>query len=121
MTKTIRAIYENQVLRLLEPLDLKDGQQVQIQVVEGERKNEPYVLGETQAPYVTLVAPEADQDDPGDVVRILTQAGLLVPRPEGPTPPNPLSDEERRAIARRAGRALGKTASEMVIEDRGEW
>ena len=42
------------------------------------------------------------------------------PRPDGPVPPDPLSEEERRSLADRLGHASGKPASEMVIEDRGE-
>jgi len=35
-------------------------------------------------------------------------------------PLDPLSTQERQALADRLGSAPGKTASEMVIEDRGE-
>jgi hypothetical protein len=47
---------------------------------------------------------------------------LLRPRPRPSTiPPDPISAKERQALADRSGQVPGQTASEMVIEDRGEW
>jgi predicted DNA-binding antitoxin AbrB/MazE fold protein len=99
MTETILAVYEDGVLRPLEPLQLKERQTVYIQVLPQE---------------------SVATDEREDTVRILVEAGLVRPRPGGPIPPDPLSKEERKALADRLGQAPGKTASEMVIEDRGE-
>ena len=104
MTKTILAVYEEGVLRPLEPLHLKEQQRVYIQVVP-EVRDEP--------------APEEDRLEA--LIQRLIREGRIVPRPPGPIPPDPLSEKEREELADRLGRAPGKTASEMVIEDRGEW
>ena len=98
MTETILAVYEEGVLRPLEPLHLKEQQTV----------------------YVQVVPKEQITDERNETVRILVEAGLVRPRPEGPIPPAPLSKKERKALADRIGQVPGKTASEMVIEDRGE-
>ena len=104
MVEMITAIYEKGVLRPLEPLHLRERQQVRIQVVTEE-----------------VPANNAVQDEGARAVRILVAAGLAHPKPPGPIPPDPLSVAERQALADRLGRAPGKLASEMVIEDRGEW
>ena len=103
MTETVTAVYENGLLRPLEPLDLHEQQRVRIQVLpeKGEGQEELH--------------------DPIDtLIRKLVAEGRMRPRPDGPIPPDPLSEEERQALADRLGRAPGKLASEMVIEDRGE-
>lgn len=53
-----------------------------------------------------------------EIVTAVYEKGMLRP---GPIPPDPVSAEERKALADRLGRAPGKSASEMIIEDRGEW
>ena len=98
MSEVVEAVYERGVLRPLDPLDLNEQQKVRIQVWSEEEPEEEEVL------------------------RILTQAGLMRPRsrPEAQPPP-PLSEEERQALADDVGRAPGKSLSEIVIEDRGVW
>ena len=98
MSEIVQAIYERGVLRLLDPLDLSEQQKVRIQVwSEGEPAEE-------------------------EVLRVLTQAGLMRPQPRrGSPPPPPLSEDERKALADEVGRAPGKSLSEIVIEDRGAW
>jgi len=82
-------------------LDLRERQHVRIQVL----------------PVVS--AGQTEPQDPLDaLVHRLIAEGQMSPRPEGPIPPDPLSEEERQALADRIGRAPGKPASEMVIEDR---
>jgi predicted DNA-binding antitoxin AbrB/MazE fold protein len=99
MTETITAIYDEGVLRPLEPLNLHKGQRVRIRVLPEEKP----------------------EDERETTIRILVKAGLMRSRPEPETiPPPPLSPEERLALADRLGRVPGKPASEMVIEDRGE-
>jgi predicted DNA-binding antitoxin AbrB/MazE fold protein len=133
MTKTIRAIYENQVLRLLEPLGLKDGQQVRIQILEEASQDEPSTLKEKQTAYVVAAvegvepnpaganATEKAPDSIKALIEKLIREGRLRPRPSGPVPPDPVPEEERRALADMLGRAPGKPLSEIVIEERGEW
>jgi hypothetical protein len=64
---------------------------------------------------------EESQDPIETLIRKLIAEGPMRPRPDGPIPPDPLSEEERQTLADRLGRAPGKPASEMVVEDRGEW
>jgi predicted DNA-binding antitoxin AbrB/MazE fold protein len=96
----VTAVYEKGVLRPLQPLDLEERQMVRIQVV-----------------------PETVAEDEGEeMIRLLVAAGLMRPRPKkGTPPPDPVSEEERRELAERLGRAPGKPLSEIVIKDRGEW
>ena len=98
MAETITAVYEKGVLRPLEPLDLQEQQRVRIQ----------------------LLPDEAIEDERAATIRILVEAGLVRPRERPLTiPPDPVSPQERQELADRLGRVPGKTASEMVIEDRG--
>jgi predicted DNA-binding antitoxin AbrB/MazE fold protein len=100
MAETITAIYEKGVLRPLQPLNLREQQRVHIQIV-----SEQEIADEREA-----------------TIRILEQAGLVRHQPRlSELPPDPVPAEERKALAERAGHVLGKKASEMVIEDRGEW
>ncbi len=101
MGEMIAAVYERGALRPLTPLKLREHQRVHIQVVV-EEASEP-------------------EDEREQVINLLLAAGLVLPKPHGPLPPEPLSWKERQALADRLGSAPGKTASEMVIEDRGEW
>jgi predicted DNA-binding antitoxin AbrB/MazE fold protein len=98
MTETILAVYEKGVLRPLEPLYLRERQQVYIQVV-----------------------PQEKEDEGAAAIRVLVEAGLMRPPDrEVPPPPDPVSEDERRALAELLTRAPGKPLSEIVIEDRGE-
>ena len=51
---------------------------------------------------------------------MLVAAGRLTP-PPGRSDVEPISEQERRELADRLGRAPGKPLSEMIIEGRGEW
>jgi len=94
----VTAVYEKGVLRPLQPLDLEEHQTVRIQVV-----------------------PEEPAEDEGEAaIRVLVAAGLLTPPPRR-SDVDPVSEEERRELADRLGRAPGKPLSEIIIEDRGEW
>ena len=103
MAEIVIAIYENGLLRPLEPLDLHERQRVRIQVLPEKS------AGQKEA-----------QDQIEALIQKLIAEGRMRPRPDGPIPPDPLSEEERRSLADRLGRAPGKPASDMVIEDRGE-
>lgn len=105
----VTAVYEKGVLRPLQPLNLRERQRVRIQVLP----EEPVVREEPD----NQVENEVDK-----IIQSLVASGLMRPRPKRDvTPPDPLSAEERKALADRLGRVPGKSASEMVIEDRGEW
>ena len=104
MAEIVTAVYENGLLRPLEPLDLRERQRVRIQVLPEQGG----VQGEPQDPIEALIQ------------RLIAE-GRMRPRPSGPIPPDPLSKEERQALADRLGHVPGKPTSEMVIEDRGEW
>jgi len=104
MIEIVTAVYEKGMLRPLQPLNLRERQRVRIQVLP-------------EAPDVS----EEPEDDTDSLIQRLVAKGLMRPRPRGPIPPDPVSAEERKALADRLGRAPGKSASEMVIEDRGEW
>ena len=104
MSEIVTAVYENGKLRPLQPLKLRERQTVRIQVLQDEP-----VQGK----------PDNEVDE---VIQNLIAAGLMRAHPERDAiPPDPLSAEERKELADRLGRAPGKSASEMVIEDRGEW
>ena len=98
MTETVTAVYENGMLRPLRPLKLREHQTVQLQIMP-----EGPIEGEDEA-----------------AVRILVEAGLLTPPPRR-SEVEPISEQERRELADRLGRAPGKPLSEIIIEDRGEW
>jgi len=105
MSEIVTAIYEKGMLRPLQPLNLRERQTVRIQIMPEE---------------------PAMQEEPTDEVERLIQrlvaSGLMRPPLKGDTiPPDPLSAKERQALADRLGGVPGKSASEMVIEDRGEW
>lgn len=102
MTQVITALYENGMLHPLTPLNLRERQQVQVQIL-------PVMPTETASDAVEIV-----------VQRLIAQ-GLVRPRPAGPVPPPPMSEKELQRLANRLGQAPGKPASEMVIEDRGDW
>jgi predicted DNA-binding antitoxin AbrB/MazE fold protein len=104
MTEIVTAVYENGILRPLQPLNLRDQQRVRIQVLPEE-----------------IGTGNGSEDPIETLIQKLVAEGRLRPRPSGPIPPDPLSEEERTALADRLGRAPGVPASEMVIEDRGDW
>lgn len=99
MGEIVTAVYEEGVLRPLDPLNLREHQAVRIQVLA-----------------------DVPEEDPGaEAVRILVAAGLMRAPERGKPPADPVPDEKRRALAERLGRAPGRSLSTMIIEDRGEW
>lgn len=106
--ETIRAIYEKGVLRPLRPLNLRERQTVHLQVLPEEAAVEP--------------GPVLTEDEAGAIVRILVATGMVdPPLSQENIPPDPVSQEERQRLAETLGRLPGQPASEMVLEDRGEW
>jgi predicted DNA-binding antitoxin AbrB/MazE fold protein len=99
MGKVVTAVYEKGVLRPLDPLDLPEHETVRIE----------------------LLPVEQNQDAAENAVRVLVSAGLMRQPKRGTPPPNPVSEERRRVLAERLGRAPGKPLSEIILEDRGTW
>jgi len=132
MAEMVWAIYENGKLRLLEPLDLRDGQRVRIQVVRTEQEDARPVLREEQQTYAAVVVAKTELDQGQQeatavaenpiraLIQKLIREGRLRPRPSGPVPPDPVSKQERLELAEILGQAPGKPLSEIVIEERGE-
>ena len=107
MTEIVTAVYEKGILRPLQPLKLRERQTVRIQVLLDE-------------PGIRNVLDD-EKDEIEEIISSLVAAGLMRPRPKRDViPPDPLSAQERQALADRLGSAPGKSASEMVIEDRGK-
>ena len=100
MAEIVTAVYENGMLRPLQPLNLRERQTVRLQIVPEE--------------------PAEDENEDEAAIRILVEAGLLTPPPRR-SDVDPVSEQERRELADRLGRAPGKPLSEIIIEDRGEW
>ncbi len=97
MTEIVTAVYENGMLRPLQPLSLRERQTVRIQVLL-----------------------EEPADGVEKVIQKLIKAGVITP-PPGHSEVDPVSEEERRELAEIMGRAPGKPLSEIIIEERGEW
>ena len=95
MDQTVTAIYENGVLRPLDPLDLP------------ERAKVPISIKPLQAP--------ADVETHRRQVReALVAAGLVLPQPAAPQGQR-LSEPERDEVARRI--PAGRPLSEIIIEE----
>jgi predicted DNA-binding antitoxin AbrB/MazE fold protein len=96
MERTVMAIYEGGVLRLLDPLDLPEHTTVQISVVP-------------------LSAPSDGWARRRHVREALAAAGLVTAEPAGATN-RPLAEPEREALGRRI--PAGRPLSEIIIEER---
>jgi predicted DNA-binding antitoxin AbrB/MazE fold protein len=104
MAEIVTAVYENGILRPLQPLNLRERQTVRLQIM----------------PEETVIQEEPDEIE--EVIQSLVASGLIRPRPSrGTSPPDPVSKEERRRLADMMGKAPGKPLSEIIIEERGEW
>jgi predicted DNA-binding antitoxin AbrB/MazE fold protein len=99
MTEIVTAVYENGILRPTHPLNLRERQTVRIQVLSE---------GPTEA-----------ENELGQIIQSLVQEGKLTP-PPGHSNVTPMSEQERRELADRMGRAPGKPLSEIIVEERGE-
>jgi len=94
MSETITAVYSNGVLRPQNPLPLKDGQTVRIQVLTDETSSTEEILQSLVAAGKITLPPRL-----GDV--------------------EPVSEEARRELAQRLAQSPGKPLSEIIIEERG--
>lgn len=96
MAGPITIVYENGVLRPLNPLPLQERQRVQIQIL-----------------------PTSAEEQGERAIQALVSAGLLTP-PAGRSTVDPLSEEVRLDLSRRLGEATIKPPSKIIIEERGE-
>lgn len=97
MPQSIIAVYENGILRPLEPLSLSEKQRVRIRVDL-----------------------EKQIDSVETVFQFLISIGWLT-QPSGRSKIKPIPLMERNRAADILGQAAKKPVSEMIIEDRGEW
>jgi predicted DNA-binding antitoxin AbrB/MazE fold protein len=97
VNQTIKAIYENGVLRPLTPLALPDHTEVQITVEAASAR------------------PDAEAQR-RQVDAALLAAGLMLPRPAADPTHRPLTDAERDALARHI--PTGRPLSELILEER---
>ncbi len=95
MSEIITAVYSNGMLRPQNPLSLKDGQTVRIQVLTEE------------------AASSAEQ-----IIQSLVAAGLVTPPPHH-SDVEPVSEEAWRELTQRLEASPGKPLSEIIIEERG--
>jgi predicted DNA-binding antitoxin AbrB/MazE fold protein len=96
MDHTITAIYENGVLRLLDPLNLPEHAKVHISITP-------------------LPEPADAEAHRRQMREALVAAGLVLPQPAA-LQGQPLSEQERDELARRI--PAGRPLSEMIIEER---
>jgi predicted DNA-binding antitoxin AbrB/MazE fold protein len=94
MTEILTAVYENGILRPLEPVKLRERQRVRLQILSDEP------------------ADEADQ-----IIETLASAGLLT-LPSGGSDVRPVSNKKREEVARRLGHASDKPLSEIIMAER---
>ena len=96
MEQTVTAIYENGILRPLDPLDLPEHARVQLSIT-------------------ALPPPVAAEVHRHQVRAVLIAAGLALPE-SAAQPVQPLSEQEREELARRL--PVGRPLSEIIIEER---
>lgn len=96
MNQTVTAIYENGILRPLDPLDLPERAKVHILITP-------------------LYVPADAEVHRRQVREALIAAGLVLPEPAAPQG-QPLSEQERNELARRI--PAGRPLSEIIIEER---
>jgi len=98
MSEIITAIYENGVLRPLNPLSLPEHQTLQLQVLS-----------------VNLA-----DDDRQHTLQNLIAAGVVTPPPHRDDV-ELVSEEARWELAQQIGQCPGKPLSEIIIEERGPY
>ncbi len=101
MSEIMVAVYENGVLRPLNPVSLNEGQTVRLQVIQEASSEDS--KNELEDGFQTLV----------DSVKVTLPAN----DPSIKT----VSEEERRELFEKLKERPGKPLSEIIIEDRGPW
>ena len=96
MGEIVTAVYRNGALYPLQALNLKESEEVRIQVLHQD--------------------PSADLDDAA--LRALAAAGLITP-PAGHSAVPVMPAQKRIRLARKLGGAPGKPLSEIIIDERG--
>jgi predicted DNA-binding antitoxin AbrB/MazE fold protein len=100
MSEIIVAVYENGVLRPLNPVSLSEGQTVRLRIVPE-------------------VSPGGQKNELEEVLQSMVDQGVLrLPPKRGQVDPAELS---RRQQARKLVKIEGKPLSETIIEGRGPW
>lgn len=99
MNQLVTVVYEKGMLRPLKPLRLQEKQTLNI-----------YILPDNEEEAVDIV-----------LAQLASEGFLTLPSEVSGAPP--ISEDELRLLAARAAAQIGegKTASEIIIEDRGEW
>ena len=97
MLQNIMAVYEQGLLRPLEPLILPEKYKVHIQIV-----------------------PEPVVDKGDEIIQFLVNMGLITP-PSTPSKASTISKAERRKLADALAKNAKQRLSEIVIEERGQW
>ncbi len=97
MSTLISAIYENGIIRPLQPLALPEGQSLQIQIVMDESMTELR-----------------------RITQVLETSGILTPPPYA-SHIEPVPESQWRELTERLKALPGKLLSEIIIEERGAW
>jgi predicted DNA-binding antitoxin AbrB/MazE fold protein len=97
MQQNIMAVYEQGILRPLEPLMLPERYKVYIQIV-----------------------PEPVIDKGDEIVQFLVNMGVITP-PSTLSKSSTISKAKRKKLADALAKNSKQTLSEIVIEDRGQW
>lgn len=95
MSETITAVYSNGVLHPQNPLPLKDGQTVRLQVL-----------------------PDETASSTEEIIQSLVAAGKITLPPHR-NDVKPVSEEAWRELTQRLEASPGKPLSEIIIEERG--
>jgi predicted DNA-binding antitoxin AbrB/MazE fold protein len=100
MSEIIVAVYENGVLRPLNPMSLKEGETVRLRIVPE-------------------ISPGGSKTELETALQSMVDEGVLRVSPkQGEVDPTELS---RRQQARKLVKIKGKPLSETIVEDRGPW
>lgn len=97
MAPLIPAIYENGMIRPLQPISLPEGQALQIQIIDDDS------LVELQ-----------------HITQSLEMAGIVTPPPYAENV-EPVSASQWQELSERLKSLPGKPLSELIIEERGIW
>jgi predicted DNA-binding antitoxin AbrB/MazE fold protein len=98
MSEIIVAVYENGVLRPLNPVSLSEGQTVRLRIVPE-------------------VSPGGPKNELEEVLQSMVDQGVLRLPPNDPNV-KPVSEEARRELFEKLKGRPGKPLSEIIIEDR---
>ncbi|MCL1466704.1 antitoxin family protein [Argonema galeatum] len=98
MTEIITALYENGVLRPVNPVSLSEGQTVRLRIVPE-------------------ISPGRPKNEVEEALQAMVDQGKLTMAPHDPSIKS-VSEEERREFMEKLKGRPGKPLSEIIIEDR---